>query len=382
MEATNGGLERGMKMLRRLWFIPVGLLLAGLLLGPNTVGNTVGVETTMRLSEHPGVAFLTFTDKQAPANFALQGQPLAAQLGQEFKNNGTTTVNLSSNEKGDEIVLTVSGRSKDAVRDEADAIVERGRELRKSSALLIADSTAKAVQTARQALVDYLSAQNTPTSANGSVVIVDRTDAVKQLAELDLLSGTADQLRTFDGGIAASTREISQSRTTSRLILGAVLMLLGAVLVFLIGPHGSRLLDVDDVESVAGSTPVVSLNGSDDSFANSVVAVVKHRLPGGEPAVLASLRSSDPSPIIDQMIGRLEESGDSSVIVARSFPGDMASISREVGGVLLVVRLGLDRKADLGDAMSNARAMELPVLAVVTTPKKSRIRSASGRTAT
>ena len=370
MEATNGGLERGLRMLRRLWFIPVGLLLAGLLFGPSTVGDTVGVETTMRLSEHPGVAFLTFSDKQAQTTFALQGQPLAAQLGQEFRNNGTTTVNLSSNEKGDEIVLSVAGPNSKVVSDEADAIVARARDLRKVAALLIADSTTKAVKTARQAIVDYLSAQNAPPSANGTVVIVDRTDAVKQLAELDVLSGTADQLRTFDGGIAASTRKISPSRTTSRLILGAVLMLLGAVLVFLIGPHGTRLRDLDDLQSLAGSTPVVALRGSEEDVANSVVAVVRHRLPDGQAAVVSSLGGSEPSQATQRVLERFQDASDSTVIVARSFPSDMASISRDVGGVVLLVRMGVDRKTDLSYAMSNARAMGLPVLAIVTSPRQ------------
>lgn len=381
MEATNGGLERGLKMLRRLWFIPVGLLLAGLLFGPTTVGDTVGVETTMRLSEHPGVAFLTFSDKQAQTTFALQGQPLAAQLGQEFKNNGTTTVNISSNEKGDEIVLNVSGHNSKAVSDEADAIVARARDLRKASAVLIADSTAKAVETARQAIVDYLSAQNAPPSANGTVVIVDRTDAVKQLAELDVLSGTADQLRTFDGGVAASTRTISPSRTTSRLILGAVLMLLGAVLVFLIGPHGTRIRDVDDLESLAGSTPVVALKGSDGDVANSIVAVVRHRLPRGQSAVVASLGATEQSQVTQRVLEQLQEVSDSTVIVARSFPGDMASISRDVGGVVLLVRMGVDRKTDLSYALSNARAMGVLVLAIVTTPRQWLIWAVLRRTA-
>jgi hypothetical protein len=385
MEPTHGGLERGMKMLRRLWFIPVGLFLVGLLLGPSTVSDKVGVETTMRLSEHPGVTFLTFnsfTDKQAQANFALQGQPLATQLEQEFNNTKGATVDVSSNVNGDEIVATVSGHDSSKVADEADAIVARARDLRKSAAVLIADSTNKAVTTARQSILDYLATPNAPTSGGGTVVIVDRTDAVKQLAELDLLSGTADQLRSFDGGVAASTRVISPSRTTSRLILGAVLMLVGAVLVFLIGPYGTRLRDMDDLEMVAGSTPVVALTGSDQEVANSVIAVARHRLPSGQSAVLAPVAMSEPSQVAQRVLAHLQESNDSTVIVARSFPGDMASISRDVGGVLLLVRMGVDRKTDLAYALSNARAMGVPVLALITTPRQWFIWSISRRTAT
>jgi hypothetical protein len=375
METTNGGLERGMKMLRRLWFIPVGLFVLGLILGPSTINDTVGVEITMRLSEHPGVAFLTFTDRQAAGTFALQGQPLATQLEGEFDDNGTGTVDVSSNVDGDQIIATISGQDSSKIADEADAMVARARELRKSAALLIADSTQKAVATARQPLVDYLSAQSAQPSTNGSVVVVDRTDAAKQLAELDLLSGTAEQLRTFDGGVAASSREISPSRTTSRLILGSLLMLLGAVLVFLIAPHGSRVRDVEELESIGGSTPVIAVSGSDQSVANSIIAIVRHRLSGDQAAILAALGGSDPSPVTDGLVERLTESGNSTVIVAQSFPGDMATISRDVGGVLLFVRMGLDRKTDLSEAMSNARAMDIPVLAIVTTPKSSRVRS-------
>jgi len=368
MSTTQGAVENGVRMLKRFWYIPVGLFIIGAVLGPATAGKKSGLETTLRLVDHPGVAFLGFQNKLDNPDFQPSATVLAAQLSQEFPSDSTTTIDFGSNDKDHVVVVTMDGDDSSAIKDKSAAIVKRASELRVAADKLIADSTTKAVAAGRQAILDYLTAQAAPPAGNGGVVIVDRTDAVKQLAELDVLSGTAEQLRDYDGGVTASSQSISPSRATKGLLFGSVLLLAGGVLVFLIAPHGRRLVDAHDVSELAGDIPVLSLSGSDDDIAQSVVAVANRRAVNGAAAFAPVGRSLSASS--ERLVEHLQTLDEPKLIVTPSFPSGLAATTTALEGVLLFTPLRESRKSDLTDALAAAEASGIPVLAIVTTATK------------
>ena len=110
---------------------------------------------------------------------------------------------------------------------------------------------------------------------------------------------------------------------------------------------------------------MLSLSGSDEEIANSIVAVARRRAFNGATAFAPI--GGPLSPKSQDLLEHLQALEERKLVVTPSFPGDLAAAATEVDGILLYAPLRESRKSDLSAAISAAEASGIPVLAVVTT---------------
>ena len=364
-ERATMNLTGAFTLLRRLWLVPTIFAIGGIILGASSVvrSDVVVAESTLVLSDDRSINFLTSKELGE-----IRLGPTVTELKSLLTSDATresvadaiagTHLSVTDTPAANTIILRISGDDEAQVRKAADAFIKLATGLRTADAKRVSEGASRTIAASKTALQAFLDGEASSIEPpNGSnVVIVDRGEAAAELVQLSLMQGQADQLADFDGGVAATTRVAgSTGRALPGILLGVVFFGLGVAAVLVLGPLDSRIRTRRDIERVSGASLLAVCASADATMWSLASAIAALRAPT---VFLVPAAAGSVEVVAVAVRQALSESGNQTNVRSTSLGGpafDELLISTDP--VVVVVRSGLDRRADLSEAqqgLSNA----------------------------